>query len=511
MLLTLVALGALRYSGMGEMTEAEASRQFEQGVYLQQSGKDLSGAAGVFRSLLGANPPAEIANKTRLRLAEIHLGLGDKMVVAELLEGVLKEVRGETPAPLKNTPERYGIPAFVALLDRIERETLTPPGRDSLIHAALRGIAGSFGKNGQYYPNTGWHDGPNMEKPKYGAGIALTGMSDGLHVDFVVRASSAWQNGVQPGWIITAIDGKSWDQFSRDQAIAVEAIRGLSGTAVTLTFRIPSGDERRMQLTRAEQKPSIDGVFSHRLNPDGSSCWMTDGEIATAVATSFYKAAGDHKHSVAEDLRAALAVQPAKAYLIDFRSTRGGGGLDGAAEVADLFLKKGLIARNSSRRISEEITARAENDLPEVPMAVLVNGATSFGAEIVAAALQDHRRAVVIGRRTAGRALVREYFEVPGAGSLILPVSEVFRSSGANLERLVHMTGNDTWGVIPDLIVPPLGAPTAETGTGNTFAPEENYQRLWDSTPADQRDAALKKDVQYQAALEYLRKELAKK
>jgi carboxyl-terminal processing protease len=265
-----------------------------------------------------------------------------------------------------------------------------------------------------------------------------------------------------------------------------------------------------MQLTRAEQKPSIDGVFSHRLNPDGSSCWMTEGEIATAVATSFYKAASDHKHSVAEDLRAALDL-PAKAYLIDLRSTRGGSGLDGAAEVADLFLKKGLIARNSSRRVSEEITARAENDLPEVPMAVLVNGATSFGAEIVAAALQDHRRAAVIGRRTAGRALVREYFEVPGAGSLILPVSEVFRSSGANLERLVHMTGNDTWGVIPDLIVPLPGAPNAETGTGNASAMEENYQRLWDSTPADQRDAALKKDVQFQAALEYLRKELAKK
>jgi carboxyl-terminal processing protease len=329
-----------------------------------------------------------------------------------------------------------------------------------------------------------------------------------MHVTQVIRSLSAWQAGVQPGWILNAIDGRTWSQFAGNLRAAHQAIRGPEGTSVSLTFRLPDGGERVIELARKKGSPSsVEGILSHHLNPDGSPRRIAENGIVTAGLSSFYepKEGTPQWRGAAEDLRLALMAQTASAYLIDLRNTQGGN-LEQAIKIADLFLKQGVIVSIRSPDRTEECAATTGDELPELPMAVLVNSWTSSVAEVVAAALQDHRRAAIIGRRTAGRAIMRDFIETPGGGSLLLPVSELLRSTGARLERDPDMTMKDTWGVIPDQIAPPL-----EPTPSNTSQPEENYQRLWDTTPPDQRDAALKKDVQYQAALEYLKAQLARK
>src|SRR6185503_10645648 len=118
--------------------------------------------------------------------------------------------------------------------------------------------------------------------------------------------------------------------------------------------------------------------------------------------------------------------------------------------IADLFVDHGRIITVKSRTEEKVYEAKPEGTFSNFSMVVLVNRNTASAAEIIAACLQDHHRAVVIGERTFGQALVKSLFPLKGGSALKLPVAAYYRPNGKSVHRFPHLTEADDWGVKPD-------------------------------------------------------------
>jgi carboxyl-terminal processing protease len=151
-----------------------------------------------------------------------------------------------------------------------------------------------------------------------------------------------------------------------------------------------------------------------------------------------------------ESALAGLVARGMKALILDLRNNPGGT-LAEAVSVADLFVESGRIVTVKGRSGEKAYDATAEGTFAQFPIALLVNRQTASAAEIIAACLQDHGRAVVIGERTFGQALVRSMIPLEGgAGALRLPVAAYYRPNGKNVNRFPDSTDADDWGVKPD-------------------------------------------------------------
>jgi carboxyl-terminal processing protease len=139
-----------------------------------------------------------------------------------------------------------------------------------------------------------------------------------------------------------------------------------------------------------------------------------------------------------------------KALILDLRN--GPGGLLGeAVAIADLFVESGRIVTIKGRAGEQGYDAKPEGTFSGFPMAVLVNRNTASAAEIIAACLQDHQRAVVVGERTYGQGLVKSLIELKGGiGVLKLPVAAYYRPNGKNMNRYPNAKESDDWGIRPD-------------------------------------------------------------
>jgi carboxyl-terminal processing protease len=138
-----------------------------------------------------------------------------------------------------------------------------------------------------------------------------------------------------------------------------------------------------------------------------------------------------------------------KALIVDLRNNPGGS-LSEAVAVADLFVESGRIVTVKGRTGEQAYDAHADGMVRDLPMALLVNRQTASAAEIIAACLQDHHRAVLIGERTFGQALVKSLFPLKGGSALKLPVAAYYRPNGKSVHRFPHLTEADDWGVKPD-------------------------------------------------------------
>jgi len=199
-----------------------------------------------------------------------------------------------------------------------------------------------------------------------------------------------------------------------------------------------------------------------------------------------------------------------KALILDLRNNPGGL-LDGAVTIADMFLEKGRILTVKGRDGETVYEAKPENTFSGFPLAVLVNQHTASAAEIVAAALQDNKRAVILGERTFGQAIVRSIFKLKsGVGAVKIPVAVYYRPNGNSVNRFPDSKDTDIWGVTPDagFEIPGTGRPLSEpapdagwtTGTAKPTAP-----------PNDSGEDIIRKDRALQMAMEWIDVQLAGK
>jgi carboxyl-terminal processing protease len=265
----------------------------------------------------------------------------------------------------------------------------------------------------------------------------------------------AYEKGVLAGDAILKIDGKSTDGMRL--AEAVDLITGDIGKDITLTILHEGAkDPIDVTITRAEIK--VQSVMADVRKPDNLKEWdyMIDKEtkIGYVRLTTFSENAAKELH----DAIAELEKEHVRGLILDLRNN-GGGLLKQAVEVSDLFLTEGTIVTIKGRNEKELVHEAHEAGTmlvpaDQFPMVVLINKFSASASEIVAAALQDHHRAVVIGERSYGKGSVQNVIKLKegelGESALKLTTASYWRPSGKNIHRFPDAKESDEWGVKPN-------------------------------------------------------------
>jgi carboxyl-terminal processing protease len=339
-----------------------------------------------------------------------------------------------------------------------------------------------------------------------GIRIEVDGLQKTLKVVTPVANTPARKAGIKPGGIITRINGKSARGITVEQA--VKTITGVPGSTVTLTIRDLSGVEKDYLLRREVIKnPSVEG-FLPKWNGEWNWFVDPDQKIATIRLNQFSK-------NTAEDLGKALdqiKSDGARGVILDLRANPGGL-LQSATEIVNKFISDGVIVSTHADRPTgnppTEADAQPQGVQSSLPMVVLINQYSASASEIVSGALQDHKRAILIGERSFGKGSVQMLFQLDQDKEtcLRLTTSHYYLPSG----RCIHREENSqTWGVDPDVTVdltPEQMSKVNQTREDMDVLPEPGIPTTAPDTEGE-RAKLLNSDPQLAAAVLVLRLEL---
>lgn len=330
-------------------------------------------------------------------------------------------------------------------LSTVEQHYVRPVDGDELVYAAVRGLVSELDPHTEFLdPREARLLREEIEGAFGGVGMVVTLARDDdgkifLDVRDVVAEGPAARSGVQVGARVVAIEGRPVAQFT-DLREAIMVMRGEPGTAVRFTVEPPDGGERRELRVRRE---IID-------SPPVQTEYLGEG-IGVLRLTDFPEAAAKDLRRGLQELRGTAGKTGMKGLVLDLRDN-GGGLLGEAVRIVDLFVSKGTIVRTRGRRgqLVDEARARAPGTESKLPLVVLVNKTSASASEIVAGALQDHGRALVIGERSYGKGSVQAPFEL-GDGSLLKLTIALYYTPH---DRLIQASG-----IVPDVWVgmPPDG------------------------------------------------------
>jgi carboxyl-terminal processing protease len=335
-------------------------------------------------------------------------------------------------APARRSPfEPLSI--FARALAYIEVSYVEPVDQESLLYGAIRGLADSLDPHSVFLDPKEYEILKSDAEGRFaGVGVEVS-MRDGwLTILSVFAGGPAAKAGLQPGDRFLSIEGED----ARDVRLydAVRRIRGEPGTMVNVTIRREGREDAiERTLTRAfievdpiEMQVLDEGIVYVRIEAfqDGTARALSDALDEAVVKL--------RKHGGVRGL------------LLDLRDN-GGGLLHEAVWVSDEFLVSGVIVstRGRGRQMISEYSARRAGTRPKWPIVVLINENTASASEIVAGALHDHRRAVLVGVRSFGKGSVQNVFELPGGSALKLTISRYYTPSGHSIQAE---------GIAPDLV-----------------------------------------------------------
>ncbi len=274
-----------------------------------------------------------------------------------------------------------------------------------------------------------------------GIGAEIEVVDDRLRIISPLEGSPSLDAGVRAGDVVLDIDGT--DTLGLSSQECIDLLIGIEGTPVTMKVRHVDGTEESLEVVRRRiETRSVKGFrragegWDHMLDPDEG--------IGYIRLTQFTE-------RTIEEMREALDALDAtgtRAVILDLRFN-GGGTLDGAIDVADLFLDRGVIVSVRDRDgEGRKWTATADADDHLIPIVVLVNDGSASASEIVAGALQDNGRAKILGERSFGKGSVQEVRPLPDdRGTLKMTTARYYLPNGRNLDR---RGDEEIWGVDPD-------------------------------------------------------------
>jgi len=343
--------------------------------------------------------------------------------------------------------ELYGL--FVDAVEKVEANYVRPVSRRELLESALEGMLQNLDQHSSFINTGEWKQFRKQIEGKFGGiGIQVGVDPDAgrLRVISPMVGTPAYEAGVMAGDLIMNIDGQSTEGMSPDKA--VDVLTGRPGTDVALEV-LHEGNEQpeTIKLTRAIIE--VPSILGDRREKSGKWDYLIDKDkkIGYIRISSFIQSTG-------EDLRKALdelKEQDVKGLILDLRDNPGGL-LSAAVEVSDIFLDKGDIVSTKGRNtIPKSYGAQKDSSYEELPLVILVNQNSASASEIVSAALQDHKRATVVGQRSYGKGSVQNILELDDGDSVLkLTVASYFRPSGENIHRFRNSKTTDKWGVSPD-------------------------------------------------------------
>ena len=317
-------------------------------------------------------------------------------------------------------------------IDQIDRNYVEPISRRELMEAAIDGILKKLDPFSNYIAADEKDDFEDEIKSEFGGiGIQISVQGGGLKVISPLVGTPAHRNGIMAGDRILAIDDKSTEGISIDDA--VHRMKGRAGTAVTLTVRhAHDGSTEDIELTREVIRVAT--VMGDRRNKEGKWEYMYDdaAKIGYIRLTAF----SEHTASELREALTSLSERELRGLVLDLRFNPGGL-LSSAIEVSDLFLSSGRIVSTAGRNVRERAwEAREEGTLDDFELAILVNQYSASASEIVAACVQDHGRGVIVGERTWGKGSVQNVIPLEDGQSVLkLTTASYVRPSGKNIHR----------------------------------------------------------------------------
>ena len=330
------------------------------------------------------------------------------------------------------------IDQFMSVLERVKAEYVDQVDDATLIRGAIDGMLNSLDPHSSYLDARGFRSLMSTTDGNYGGlGLTVT-MEDGaVKVIAATRGTPADTAGIKPGDFITHINGRLFFGGTLDEA--VEQMRGQPGTSVRITVVRP-GRDRPFDVSVTRAIIDIPAVRSEVRD-----------RIGILTVTTFNRNTTDATRRAMADIRRELGGEPL-GWVLDMRSNPGGL-LDQAVGLSDLFLERGEIVSQRGRRRTdiERYYARPGDEAHGLPVIVLVDAGTASASEIVAAALQDHRRAVVMGERPCGKGSVQTLIPLGrGETALRLTTARYYTPSGRSVQE---------GGIAPDIEVPQLSDP----------------------------------------------------
>ncbi len=334
---------------------------------------------------------------------------------------------------------------LVDVMTQVQQNFVEEPDQNALLEGALEGMVGGLDEFSQYITADGMKIMSEETKGEFG-GVGMRLLSDNkgeVIVTTPMLNTPAYKAGVEPGDKLITIDGKKVEDMTSDEAVA--ALRGKAGTSVKITVQRKDAagkiSTKNFTLKRAQIVPEV--IFSKMLPNDIGYIYVTDFS--------------GHTMRDFESAIKTLTKQNMKALIIDLRFNPGGL-LDGAIDMVKLFVGESkLIVYTKGRKEDyfKEYHANAIAKYPDLPLVVLVNEASASGSEIVAGALQDYKRAVIVGARTFGKGSVQQVTSLPNGGGLRLTVAKYYTPLGRMIHKNFKAKKPDlTGGIMPDFEVP---------------------------------------------------------
>ncbi|MCE2965411.1 MAG: S41 family peptidase [Alphaproteobacteria bacterium] len=321
---------------------------------------------------------------------------------------------------------------FGDVFERVRNDYVEEKTDKELVEAAINGMLTHLDPHSSYLDADGFKDMQVQTKGEFGGlGIEVTQENGFVKVISPIDETPAARAGVKAGDLITHLDGEPVVGLTLQEA--VERMRGLVGTALKITIRREGVEPFDLTLTRDVIK--IRAVRWHR-----------EGDIGYIRITSFNDQTQEGLDKALKELPEQIGADKVIGYVLDLRNNPGGL-LEKAISVSDTFLDKGEIVSTRGRQAddAQRYNAKPGDKTNGLPLVVLINDGSASASEIVAGALQDQRRAILVGTKTFGKGSVQTIIPLPGHGAMRLTTARYYTPSGRSIQAK---------GIEPDIDVP---------------------------------------------------------
>ncbi|MBS9721535.1 S41 family peptidase [Tianweitania sp. BSSL-BM11] len=311
---------------------------------------------------------------------------------------------------------------FGDIFERVRAQYVTPPDDKSLVENAINGMLTSLDPHSSYLNQEAAKDMRVQTKGEFGGlGIEVTMENDLIKVITPMDETPAAKAGVLAGDLIAEIDGQEVRGLSLNDA--VEKMRGLVNTPIELTL-IRDGADKPIKLTIIRDVIKVKAVRAR-----------VEGDVGYLKINSFTEKTFDDLQAGINTIRKQLPDDKLKGYVLDLRLNPGGL-LDQAVSVSDAFIDRGEIVSTRGRDPQDisRFDARPGDLVNGKPIIVLVNGGSASASEIVAGALQDHRRATVLGTQSFGKGSVQTIIPLAENGALRLTTALYYTPAGKSIQ-----------------------------------------------------------------------------
>ena len=339
-------------------------------------------------------------------------------------QGVFAERNGGETLPLDD------LRTFTEVFAKIKNDYVEPVDDKTLLENAIRGMLSGLDPHSAYLIPDDYQDLQAGTSGEFGGLGIEVGMEDGfVKVIAPIDDTPAQRAGVEAGDLIIRLD----DVPVKGMALpdAVKVMRGRPGTDIVLTI-VREGTDRPIRITITRDVIRVTSVRSRPLEPGYG--YVRISQFQTRTGESLREAVGKLHEEAGDTL---------KGLVLDLRNNPGGV-LSAAVAVSDAFLDSGTIVYTEGRMDDAELTfsAKGSDILDGIPLVVLVNGGSASASEIVAGALQDHRRAVIMGEKTFGKGSVQTILPMDNGSALKLTTARYYTPSGISIQAR---------GIVPDI------------------------------------------------------------